>query len=234
MQKNTTIAQTTVNSTKSTKRILIVGGGYVGFYAYKAIMKKAKHLVRSGAVSITVVDPLSSHSFHGFSGETVGGIISEDARRSPFRKIFADARFIRGYATNINEIEKRVEVRTTDGESTTSLGYDHLILGVGVGDDLDSVPGIREHGLTLRGSGGPDGLRATVLERLEQATVTSNPDLREKLLSFVVAGGGFTGVEIAAAIAAGAPSVMGQTNAMRLTDPALLDVVGAVNALPEW
>lgn len=189
------------NSNEATKRILIVGGGYVGYFAYRSLMRVVGNQVRSGGVTITVVDPLASHSFHGFSGETVGGIISEDARRSPFRSLFRHAEFIRGYATNVDEFAQQVRVRSLDGQVEQTLDFDHLILGVGVGDDLDGLPGLRQHGVTLRAGGGPEGLRRTVIDRLEAATWERDAERRSELLNFVIAGGGFTGVEITAAIA---------------------------------
>ena len=181
--------------------IVIVGGGYVGFHAYRKIIARLGREVRSGRIRITLVDPETSHTFHGWSGETVAGAISDGARHSPFRRLFRHARFIRGYAGRIDQTEKRVEIRTIDGRGTLSVRFDHLILGCGVGDDLDAIPGTREFGTGLRSGGGPEGLRGLIVERVEEAELERNAERRSLLLTFVVAGGGFTGVETAAAIA---------------------------------
>lgn len=185
---------------RGTKEIVIVGGGYVGFHAYRAIMRKAGRQVRNGEIAITLIDPRTSHSFHGWSGETMAGAISNSARLSPFREIFRHARVVRGYATMIDRKNRRVSITTVDSTATTTVSYDHLVIGAGVTDNLDAIPGIREHGVTLRTGGGPEGLRQRVIERLEEAENEPSGDRRHQLLSFVVLGGGFTGVETAAAI----------------------------------
>ncbi len=180
--------------------IVIVGGGYVGFHAYRVIDARLRQEIRSGRIRITLVDPETSHTFHGWSGETVAGAISRTACNSPFRRIFRSARIIRGYATRIDRNDRTVEVRTIDGRTALNLRYDHLIIGCGVGDDLDAIPGTREFGIGLRSSGGPERLRQLIIERVEEAELERNPERRRRLLSFVVAGGGFTGVETVAAI----------------------------------
>lgn len=182
------------------REIVIVGGGYVGFHAYRKIMSRLGRRVHRGEIGITLIDPETAHTFHGWSGETIAGAISDQARRSPFRRIFRHARIIRGYAGTIDPLRKRIAVRSIDGRDAGSIPFDHLVLGVGVGDDTDRIPGTREFGVGLRRGDGPEGLRSHLVDRLEEAELEQSRDRRASLLSFVVVGGGFTGVETAAAI----------------------------------
>ncbi len=191
----------TKRAKRESRRIVIIGGGYVGFHAYKAIMAKAGRMVRSGEITITLIDPRTDHAFHGWSGETMAGALSDAARLSPLRKIFRHARVVRGYATQIDEARRIVHVRSTDGSAETTISYDHLVIGAGVEDCLDAMEGSSKHGVTLRRGAGPEGLRTMVTERIERAEICGDPEERARLLSFVIVGGGFTGVETTAAIA---------------------------------
>ena len=186
---------------RESKEIAIIGGGYVGFHAYKAIMAKAGRQVRNGEIAITLIDPQTDHSFHGWSGETMAGAISDQARLSPLRRTFRHARVVRGYANKIDEERQVVHVRSTDGSTDTVVRYDHLVVGAGVTDSMEVIEGTAEHGVTLRRGGGPEGVRRMVIDRIESAEACGNAERRRHLLSFVVVGGGFTGVETTAAIA---------------------------------
>ena len=188
-------------SAEERKEIVIVGGGYVGFYSYRSIVRQLGNQISSGAIGITLIDPDTAHTFHGFSGEQVSGVLSPDSARSPFREIFSKAKIIRGFAARIDEENRVVKVRRAGSGGILTVNYDHLILGLGVTDRCDAISGLATHGLLMRSSIGPAGLRAKVLESLEDAASEQNPERRASLLSFVIAGGGFTGVEIAASIA---------------------------------
>lgn len=187
--------------TRNQTKVIILGGGYVGVHAYRSLMKEAGNLIRSGNLSITVVDPQTHHTFHGWSGETVAGTIRDESRLSPLRELFRHARVVRGYAIHVDREIESVLVKPVGSEEYVHLPYDHLVIGTGVRDLLESVPGVGEYGVTLRGTNGPEGLRRRIIELVERADVETNPEIRREMLTFVIAGGGFTGVETTASLA---------------------------------
>ena len=193
--------QVAMNSSEPT-RIVILGGGYVSIWAYRAIERKLRALLQRGEVEVTVVCPENYHNFHGWSAEAIGGIIGQTHRLSPLRPIFRRARLIRGRAVQVDLDERYVSVRVTGpGGHTTRAAFDHLLMGMGVRDRKEAVPGLDRHGHVFRETGGLLGFRNQVFAAVEQAESVRDPAAREHLLSFVVAGGGFAGVEMCAALA---------------------------------
>ncbi len=86
------------------------------------------------------------------------------------------------------------------GIGTGSFGYDHLVLACGSRANLQMIPGMAEHALPLKTVGDALHLRNRVIARLEAAELTEDPTLRRWLMTFVVVGGGFSGVEVAGEI----------------------------------
>src|SRR6185436_7701994 len=86
--------------------------------------------------------------------------------------------------------------RALDGRAYT-LSYDHLVLGVGSVEDLSRYAGIAEHTFPLKTFANCCRLRNHLLSVLEMAALESNPEERQRLLTFVVAGGNYAGVEVA-------------------------------------
>ena len=190
-----------MDSSKPT-RIVILGGGYVSIWAYRAMERKLRSLLRRGEVEITVVCPENYHNFHGWSAEAIGGIIGLTHRLSPLRTIFRRARLIRGRAVRVDLDERFVSVNVTGpGGRKSRVDFDHLLMGMGVRDRKEAVPGLDTRGHVFRETGGLLGFRNQVFSAVEQAESVRDPAACERLLSFVVAGGGFAGVEMCAALA---------------------------------
>ncbi len=214
-------------------RIVILGGGYVGVHAYRGLMKGAGHPIRSGRVSITVIDPKTHHEFHGWSGETVAGIIRDENRLSPLRRVFPKARLIRGYAVRVDRTEQKVIVGPVGSDERIEVPYDHLIIGTGVRDTLESIPGVGEYAVTLRGQNGPDLLRQRIIELTERAELEKDDEKRRSLLRFVIAGAGFTGVEMAAAVAELLGTMRPDYPVLREIDPEIILVHSGGTILPQ-
>ncbi|SVC50904.1 uncharacterized protein METZ01_LOCUS303758, partial [marine metagenome] len=181
------------------KTIVIVGTGYVSFFAFKKLYSKLRRQILSGEIRVQVVGMSNFHAFHGFVGEMIGGQISAQSTRSPVRNIFEGAEVIRGKVEHIDPNAQNILVRA--GERELQLEYDHLVYGLGSVTRNDKVPGLARHGWTLRGEGTVQGFQNQLLEMLEAASLESNPEKRRKLLNIVIVGAGFTGVEMAAALA---------------------------------
>jgi NADH dehydrogenase len=100
---------------------------------------------------------------------------------------------------NIDLARQVVEFDAHDGHTGT-LPYDHIVIGCGRSVNLGSVPGMADHSFPLKSVGDAMALRAHVIEQLENAEVSSDETQRRWYLSFVVVGGGFSGVEVAGEI----------------------------------
>lgn len=177
----------------STPHVVCVGGGYVAVWLVKGL----RRAIRRGEVEVTIVSRENYHTFHGFVGEMLSGRIQPQQILSPARRIFRPARFANAEVTAIDPEARTVTVsRLLDGREQV-LSYDHLVVGVGVSDDVDRYPGLREHALRLRDYRDAWHTRNHLLRMLEMGAIETDPEERRRLLTFVVAGGGYGGVEVA-------------------------------------
>ncbi|PNY82310.1 NAD(P)/FAD-dependent oxidoreductase [Deinococcus koreensis] len=170
-------------------RVLILGGGYVGIDAYRSILRRAGGAVRRGEIRITVVNPTPFHTFHGFTGEVLGGLLGLEHTLTPLGPLLPRARLVEGTATRADLDAQTVEVALAAG-GTCTLGYDHLLLGTGSRDPFERLPGLREFGWRLKDSRDMQAFRTRLEERFRSRQPTT----------FAVIGGGFAGVEMAAAL----------------------------------
>ena len=186
-------------------RIVLLGGGYVTLHSYTQIVRRLGARVRGGDVEIVIVSADDAHSFHGFTGEVLAGILPFERTRTPLREVCPRARLIHARVVAIDADARTVGYELVADGSRGELGYDHLVVGTGGREPATSVPGLAQHGFLLRGPGDVETLatrlrQASTLGRsLGRATsplVTSVPARR-----VVVVGGGLTGVEMAAAVA---------------------------------
>jgi NADH dehydrogenase len=179
------------------QQILILGGGYAAGKIAKGLRKAVKH----GEVDATFVSRHNYYVFHGFLGEMVTGRIGAEQILSPLRRVFAPARMHVGEVDSIDLDRKRVVVsRHLDGQQQ-ELSYDQLVLALGTTDNLTLYPGLAEHAFRLKAY--DDGFRVKnhILTMFELADIESNAEERRSLLTFVIAGGGFAGSEVAGELA---------------------------------
>jgi NADH dehydrogenase len=157
--------------------------------------------LRNGDVKVTIISPEGSHAFHGWFGEVMSGVMPMGRQIASLREICPQARILRGTAIRIDLAQQIVSVRLKDGEKVIEEPYDHLLLSQGTDDDLARVPGLAKYGWSLKEAGGLQAVRNHLLRMAEEVDATpESPDCDQRL-SIVIAGGGFAGVEICAAIA---------------------------------
>lgn len=175
-------------------RVLCLGGGWATLYCVRAL----RGAIRRGEVDVTVIGRDNFHTFHGFIAEMLTGRIQPGQIISPARRMFPPATF---HNAEIEAIDLGRRVVTTarhiDGRRY-ALDYDHLFVALGSMDDLSRYPGIAEHTLRLKTYTDCFKVRNHLLAMLELAEIEPDPAERRRLLTFVVVGGGYGGVEIAA------------------------------------
>ncbi len=170
-------------------RVVIVGAGFGGIAAVKALTR--------APVEVTIVD---QHNFHTFSPllyqVATAGLASEDIAPN-LRGIVQRARNVEARMARVHGVDfDRHEVLVDHG---VSIPYDYLILAAGAVSSDFGVPGVAEHAVPLKTLADATRVRSTVLRRFEEAN--TDPSLIEGgTLTFVVAGGGPTGVELCGAL----------------------------------
>ena len=177
-------------STTERPRILVVGGGYVGLYAARRILKK----MRYGEATVTVVDPRSYMTYQPFLPEAAAGSISPRHVVVPLRRVLPKAEVLTGRVTTIDQDRKVATIAPLVGEAY-ELPFDYLVIALGAVSRTFPIPGLAEQGIGMKGIEEAIGLRNHVLEQLDKADSTTDEDVRRKALTFVFVGGGFAGAE---------------------------------------
>jgi len=178
-----------VRNSEST-RILVVGGGYVGMYAAYRLQKK---LGRTEA-QITVVDPQPHMTYKPFLPEAAAGSIEPRHVVVPLRKVLRKCKVVTARVDKVDHATRRAWLTTSDGRTST-IDYDILVMAPGSIARTLPVPGLAEQGISFQTVGEAIYLRNHVLSRLDTASTTDDPQLRKRLLTFMVVGGGYAGIE---------------------------------------
>ena len=172
-------------------RIIIVGSGFAG-------VTLADHLNRRFArdVEVVVISSENHMVFTPMLAEVAGRSLSFLDVVLPGRQIAPRATWLTATVTSVDLKKNEIEYTRPDGQRAT-LSYAHLVLACGSDVNLDVVPGMAAHAYTLRTVADGMVLGNEVIGRLEQAAVEPDDAERQRLLTVVVVGGGFTGVEAA-------------------------------------
>ena len=179
-------------------KVLVVGGGFGGYTAAKDICKLVEDRDDVGVLVI------AKDNFFTF-WPMVPGIVSSDidARNvaQPLRRalITAGASFRRAEIRSVDYENKTVTNKTATADSGVEFPFDHLILSLGGQPNFFGIPGVEEHSLQMRGVEDAERIRNRVIERFEEVSLIRG-DVPESKLTFVVIGGGATGVETASEI----------------------------------
>ncbi|HEX9591754.1 MAG TPA: NAD(P)/FAD-dependent oxidoreductase, partial [bacterium] len=179
------------------KRVLILGGGFAGLYAALEFEKK---LPRDSKVRVILVNKDNFFLFTPMLHEVAASDLDMTHIVNPVRKLLKKVQFFVGSVENIDLTKKEVTVSHGYDHHTHLLGYDHVVIALGSVTNFFGLPGLQENALTMKSLGDAIALRNRIIQHLEEADTECAAKDREALLTFVVAGGGFAGVETMAAI----------------------------------
>lgn len=168
----------------------MVGAGHVGLYVALRLSSK----LRRGEAEVVVVDPQSHMTYQPFLPEAAAGSISPRHTVVPLRRELRKCEVIAGEVTRIEHARKIVVVRPISGP-VRELGYDHIVVAPGSVSRTLPIPGLRENAVGFKTIGEAIYLRNHVLERLDVAAATPDPEVRNAALTFVFVGGGYAGIE---------------------------------------
>jgi NADH dehydrogenase len=176
-------------------RVLIIGGGFGGTYTAMVLEKLLK---RDPSVEVGLISKENYLVFQPMLPEVISGSIGIVDTIAPIRRLCPKTNL---YTREVESIDLESKTVTTSAgfrPRPFALEYDHLVIAVGNITSFAGQPGLAEHALPFKYVGDALALRNHVIHALEEADVESDRELRRALLTFVVAGGGFSGVEAVA------------------------------------
>lgn len=178
-------------------RVLILGGGFGGMYA---ALEMEKHLARKASVQVTMVDQQNYFLFTPMLHEVAASDLDITDIVSPNRELLKRVQFFQGMVTAIDLPNKKVSIAHCNGKEECDFEFDHLLLALGSNPNYFNMPGLQEHSMTMQTLRDAIYLRNAMIESLEEAELDAFAGKQEPLLTYVVAGGGFAGVETVAAM----------------------------------
>jgi NADH dehydrogenase len=181
----------------SPQRVLILGGGFAGVYA---ALEFEKILARDPGIDVTLVSRDNFFLFTPMLHEVAASDLDITNIVNPIRKLLRRVRFFRGTVESVDLAARTVSVYHAEGAHGHVLPYDHLVIALGATTNFFNIPGLADRALTMKSLGDAIELRNRLIHLLEEADLECAIGDRGNLLSVVVAGGGFAGVETIAAI----------------------------------
>jgi NADH dehydrogenase len=172
-------------------KILIVGGGYAGFYT----AWKLEKWLRNGEAEVTVVDPLPYMTYQPFLPEVAVGAIEPRHAVVAHRRHLKKTTVITAKVTYINHAEKTATITPAVGEPW-EFHYDIVVVTAGAVSRTFPIPGVADEAIGLKNIEEAVAIRDRVLTNFDKAANLPPGPERDRLLTFTVVGGGFAGIEI--------------------------------------
>ena len=177
------------------KKVLVIGGGFGGVYAAKTLERQGRD-----KVEVELVNANNYFVFQPLLPEVAAATIHSSDAVVPLRQLLRRVQVRQAEVRGIDFEMKTVIVVQGSRLTPIELKYDELVIALGTSVDLKRFPGLREHALTMKNLADAHRLRNHVIGCLETADVTDEPDVKQQLLTFVVVGAGFSGVETVAEV----------------------------------
>ena len=175
------------------QNLVVVGGGFAGTKASRALERTLPPDWK-----LTLISQDNFITFNPLLPEVVGASILPGHVVAPHRQMIHGSHICMAQVTEIDTVNRAVYYL---GEGAGTIRYDQLVLACGANANLDIVKGMASYALPLKTLGDALFLRNRVISRLEQAELQPDSQHRRWLMTFVVVGGGFSGVETAGELA---------------------------------
>lgn len=172
-------------------KVVVLGTGWGAFRFIKS--------VDCNAYQVIVVSPRNHFLFTPLLASTTVGTLEFRSVVEPIRKTRQEMEYYQAECTDINPTDRTIKVKGVLGGEPFDMKYDKLIVAVGAQNNTFNIPGVKEHSFFLKELHHARAIRKRILNCFEQAAMPNISHAeRERLLSFVVVGGGPTGIEFAA------------------------------------
>jgi NADH:ubiquinone reductase (H+-translocating) len=180
-----------------TTKIVIAGGGFAGLYA---AMHFEKRLARRADVEVTLISRENFILFTPMLHEVAAGDLYPGDIVNPLRRILRHVRFIEADVDAIDLYARRVHCAGGVADQELEFEFDHLLLTLGSETNFFNMYGVRDWSVTMKSLSDAALLRNRMVALLEEASLQSDEAARRQLLTFVTAGGGFSGTETTGAV----------------------------------
>ncbi len=212
------------------KEVLILGGGFAGAYTAMELQKLVKH---RRDIHISLVSQDNFLLFHPMLPELVSGSIETQHVLVPTRRMSPGVTFYTGSVEEIDLDRHQVMVDLGFENRREVVRFNYLVLALGAITDLSRMPGMSEHALLAKTVGDAFYLRNHLVDMLEKADAEGDPDERRKLLTFIVAGAGFSGVEVMAELSDLIHDALPNYHNIEPNEPRKILIQGPERILPE-
>lgn len=177
--------------------VVVLGGGFAGVACAQVLGRK---LYKGERGRVALISADNHMVFQPMLPEVVGGSVSPRHIVNPLRLLCRHLDVFRGVVESVDWGGRTLTLHAGDFSGRVEFGFGQLVLALGAIIDLSRIPGMPEHALLMQNVGDAMRLRATLINRIEEANLESDSETRRRLLAFVVVGGGFSGVETAGQI----------------------------------
>ena len=161
------------------KKVLVIGGGFGGVYAAKTLERQGRD-----KVEVELVNANNYFVFQPLLPEVAAATIHSSDAVVPLRQLLRRVQVRQAEVRGIDFEMKTVIVVQGSRLTPIELKYDELVIALGTSVDLKRFPGLREHALTMKNLADAHRLRNHVIGCLETADVTTEPDVKQQLLTF--------------------------------------------------
>ncbi|MFG1911338.1 NAD(P)/FAD-dependent oxidoreductase [Kribbella sp. NPDC048928] len=172
------------------RRILVVGGGYAGFYTAWRLEKK----LRRGEAEVVVVDPRPYMTYQPFLPEVVAGSVEARHAAVSLRRNLRHTKLVAGMVTGISHADRTVTIHPSQGADYT-MTYDVIAVTAGAVTRTFDVPGVAERAIGMKHVEEAVAIRDRMFTAFDEAAGLEPGQRRRKLLTVTFVGGGFSGVE---------------------------------------
>jgi len=179
---------------KTKKRIVVLGGGFAGL---ECIKKLESYFIRDFDIEIVLVSEDNFLLFTPMLPQVASSMIETRHIIMPIRALIEKTIFYEDRVKNIDPFGKIVTLSGTSEKRGISLHYDFLVIALGSQTNFFGLTSVEEHAYTMKTLNDAMILRNRIIDMLEQAENETNPILRKSLLTFVIVGAGFAGIETA-------------------------------------
>jgi NADH:ubiquinone reductase (H+-translocating) len=209
-------------------KILIVGGGYAGFYT----AWKLEKWLRPGEAEVTIVDPLPYMTYQPFLPEVASGSIEPRHAVVAHRRHLKKTNVLTAKVTYIDHAKKSATITPEVGEPW-QFEYDIVVVTAGAVSRTFPIPGVADEAIGLKSIEEAVAIRDKVLTNFDKAAQMAPGPERDRLLTFVVIGGGFAGIEIFGELRSFASSLLKQYPELTFEDTHfhLIEAMGRI--MPE-
>jgi NADH:ubiquinone reductase (H+-translocating) len=216
------------------KRIVILGGGFAGMRTAECLEEKLR---TNSSIHLTLINETNALLFTPMLAEVAGSSLEPSHISTPLRSTLPRTEFVRGVVGEV-DLEKRLVILHGDAgldgtSSRREVPYDQLVFALGSISNYLGMTNIEKFAFNFKSLLDAIRIRNHVIEMFERADLESDPARRASLLTFVVAGGGFAGVELAGALNDFAHGILADYPRLRPNELNIMLVHSRDRVLPE-